>query len=573
MKSLDLMQGIFIPVVSTLCGLLVGLLAVIVTILLQQSQRRTCLSIILRITTVVFGVVLLILVFFVAASAVLFILPVNSIPTPPAIVMNVTPTRGVTDYPVVTPSIVSPTEIANLHPNYVPITPYNVDRLVMGFAPLGGCGSFSPDGKLYIGSDGIYDVATWQRLFRTSNFGAKFNSTGTLLAIPRDGVYDVATWQRRFAIQGSWTPIFSQDSNLLVVPEDGIYNVTSGQRLFALPTGYDPGYFAGWASFSPNNTLVVIPNDAVYETSTGRSQFKVSGNKSSPSASFSPDGTLLAVAKDGVYDVATGQRRFTIGGEWPAPAFSSDGRQVAVSSDGVYDTATGQRRLAIKDFFAFSSDKSLLAISNDGVYDAHTLQRHFLIGDGAPTFSADNSLLVVGRDAVYVVVSGERRFRISGYEGNFSPDNTLLAVSGNDGVYDISTGQRRLNTNHDSFGIHFNPNATMLILEFSVFRPDQGSDPYCVIYGSSENQWPYRSGFVGTKGTISILDTPRGTEIMKVQDSQSNSGLPVYGRTGNNDWFKVYVRDFTLNKFVYGWVSANDVDVISIPDEVPVENE
>ncbi|HEX2620973.1 MAG TPA: hypothetical protein VHL11_12520 [Phototrophicaceae bacterium] len=364
-----------------------------------------------------------------------------------------------------------------------------------------------------------------------------FSPDGSLLSIGNDGVYDTSNLQKRFAINGSPSS-FNSTGTLLEVDNDGIYEVETGEKRFSIK---------GDGLFSPDETLIAVTEDGMYEMATGKKRFAIS----SSFVVFSPDGTLLASVREGVYEVATGKKRFSIAGYG---LFNSDGTLLRVLGDGVYNVSTGEKLFTPSEFFgSFSPDGTLLAVANDGVYDVVTWQKRFAIS-AYGSFSPDSTLLVISNDGVYDVTTGEKRFAISGSYISFSPDGTLLAIE-QDGIYDVVTGQKRFEI--DGYP-RFSPDRTLLTVSF-------GNG--CLLYGDVARAGSHELPVTGAVYVTTGEDTEvyRSSSVGEVTGTVSSQGTYlVFARNSDSTWFKIGNEQ---------WISASVVNVLSIPDDLPVEDQ
>jgi hypothetical protein len=307
----------------------------------------------------------------------------------------------------------------------------------------------------------------------------------------------------------------------------------------------------------------VAQNDGVYDVTTGERRFPIAESY----WEFSPDGKLLVVRGDGVYDVATGERRLAVEGN--IPHFSPDS-QLLVTDDWVYKGATGERRFAISledagTNSSFNPDGTLLAVSMDGVYDVATGEYRFKIEGEEPQFSADGKGLIAHGDGVYDVATGQQLLTLAHYgTWELSPDETLARVY-NDGVYDLTTGENlfplKSFLNH-SFpnNSNFNSDSTMLADTIAPF------DLYvCALLGPADYPWPYRSGLVITRGISTLHSAPSNSASSFQEDFEGE--LVVFAQTTDRRWYQVMDSGSTQ-----AWVSAEDVNVISMPEDVPIKN-
>jgi len=151
---------------------------------------------------------------------------------------------------------------------------------------------------------------------------------------------------------------------------------------------------------------------------------------------------------------------------------------------------------------------------------------------------------------------------------SLSPDGTMFITR--DGVYAAATCQPLTNTFSSYTAIEilgywaitypaFNRDGTLLV---GCTRLNDGS--YINnIYGLRDNPWPYRNGNIFADHPVNVREFP-STDSRVVTTIEGS--YAVFARTADNSWFKVRPDGYVF------WVSASVVDVISMPEEVPVEN-
>ncbi len=404
------------------------------------------------------------------------------------------------------------TAIPSANRDFFPLTAENISY---GFTVYGDCPRFNFNAHLLFAGKTVYDLKSGAKLFSIFTSGTPvFSPDWALLAVSGDGVYDSKSGQKRFSISGSkyYSLVFSPDGALLAVSGDGVYDSKSGQKRFSI---------SGDPVFSPDGALLAVSGYGVYDSKFGEKLFSISGSKYY-SPVFSPDGTLLAVSGDGVYDSKSGQKRFSIfGSKYYSLVFSPDGALLAVSGYGVYDSKFGEKLFSVSGslfgLLVFSPDGALLAVSGDGVYDSK---------------------------------SGQKRFSISG-DPVFSPDGALLAVSGY-GVYDSKFGEKFFSVSGSNYGsVGFSPDGTLVMI---------GSYYRCDVYGAKGNVWPIQSGVVHAVNKNIRINPDINSTVLRAGDGD----LIVVGRTEDNQWYQV------ISEGDLGWISASVVDVVSMPDKIPV---
>lgn len=170
------------------------------------------------------------------------------------------------------------------------------------------------------------------------------------------------------------------------------------------------------------------------------------------------------------------------------------------------------------------------------------------------TFSPDQNYFAAFEFALYDLY-GRRIVAIlpPNRDGSFSDDGSVLAVE-DTFVIDVETGET-----NDLRGLEprFTLNNNLLVTQFG---------DTCLIYGSPMNNWLYSGGSVRTMNnvTVNIRRSPSAeADIVGVNQGE----LMVFSRSPSSDWYKV-------NTFseLSGWVSASVVEIINIPENLPVED-
>jgi len=243
---------------------------------------------------------------------------------------------------------------------------------------------------------------------------------------------------------------------------------------------------------------------------------------------FSPDGRYL-VAWDAVYEVATGETVFElVNGNYGQWRFSPDGSLLAVGAEAVYEVATGERLLTIEGFSTrFSVDGRLLAV-DEVVYEVGTWEPYEgTLAEGIP--SPDGTMTVLWDEGLYDAANGQMIFAVPAGEGQ----------------------------THNRVGA-FSPDQTLLIVNF------WGT---CLLYDSEGYPWSYRSGLVDTQGEVLEFSAGDG---MPVQDVTGL--LVVMARSPDDPWLRVrYPDSFVYRLSLEGWIAADEVAIVALPDGVPVE--
>jgi hypothetical protein len=277
---------------------------------------------------------------------------------------------------------------------------------------------------------------------------------------------------------------------------------------------------------------------------------------------------LVAIVGEGVYEAATREMRFPLEAGIGL-VFSPDGTMIAVAFRGVYNTRTGEKLFHIDGSAEFTADSTLVSVYHWYLLEAATgvvspilsnlpLYSAFLPDD--TTFSPDMRFVALGDGyfTVYNLSTSEEAFTFYGSYPTFNHDSTLMLVGGS-GVYDTSNGHLLLEfpfPGHVPFWrTSFNVDETLLMLLLD------SAD--CLIYGIEGFPWPFRSGLISPSEDTPIFDSPSGE---MVQDG-AFWFYPVYELTADREWLRIAEGENQL------WVRADDVDILSLPDGIPVFEE
>jgi hypothetical protein len=390
--------------------------------------------------------------------------------------------------------------------------------------------------------------------------GSAQEATPTATGFVPITVDNVGQLELGYALRGACFETISPDGTMIVV-ENAVYEAATGQRLLDGDAvgNLDVSFF----TFSPDLSLLAVTREHSLSVSEmighqlGPRRFSV--DRVWGRAVFNADSTLIAVPGDAVRDTMTGEPIFEImgGGE---VAFSPNGRMLAVGGDAIYDTTTWQPLYMLPSdsmLQIFSPDSQKVLLTGDGVYDVATWQPLFILDEGSEyagylsAFSADSSLIAISNQGVYDTASWELVFEMHDF-GDFSPDNHLFVLS-RDGVYDAQSWIKYV----DIVGsAHFSPDGTYILS--SVYNDGLGHGT-CFVYGYSGTNWPFRSGLIRV-GEGVIWNNPPGAPVGW---PLSPGYVAVLARTPDGNYFRV---DNTR------WVAAADVEVLFMPEGVPVEN-
>lgn len=409
------------------------------------------------------------------------------------------------------------------------ITPDNLNQLQPAYY-LPGC-DFSPNGRFVWDHSRIYDLESGSIVFSSAvnpegtppTAPFVFSPDGRFFAANADGVYDTASSENLFSIDSGSTA-FSPDSQLAAVADDGVYDLQSGERLFGI--GSDARGFLGTdIAFSPDGRLLVVEGDAVYDVRQGQRLFEIGG-----SGVFSPDSNWLYIRGGELFDTRTWDSRFIGADSGHSAVFSQNSQLIAVSGVGVLDVVTGVNQFPFGPNPAvFSPDDALLAVRLVGVYrvgewdEVLSLTQPELRRGHSPFFSPDGDMFFAPADGVYETTNWERLLDYAAYFGEMPP---FAALS---------------------------PDGTRLALY---------DDTFCTIYSPADDTLQQRFGVVIPLGAINVRQRPSTSGAVL---SSTAMTLAVTGQNADASWFRV---DYAGQA---GWVSASAVEIVFLPDDLPVE--
>jgi WD40 repeat protein len=368
-------------------------------------------------------------------------------------------------------------------------------------------GTFSLDGRLFLGENGEDKVRLWD----------------VAAAKPPLDIAQALNYVTPFALSGD-------GNTLAVLGQDGdlyVYDPTTGKERRRFRCGDEDRLCCGYSgpALSPDGrTLVASTLDSlrVWDASTGKLKGEIEGCRGLVASSA--DGKVLACADRRAIRLLDAEslrevRRFEEHhDEIKSLAFSADGRLLVTGqshSVGLWDVATGKPRNAPPGHrgsvlsLAFAPDgKTLVSGAGDGtalVWDLSTgTPRYTLAGHCFATISLavspDGKLLATG-DGLYVNSSVEAQVRlwrlddgrlVQKFTGHlsgvaslaFSPDGRLLASGGGDArfrVWDPATGKRLYQVRGDDGrrSVGFSPDGRVLLAasthgELCLYEPATG---------------------------------------------------------------------------------------------------
>lgn len=341
-----------------------------------------------------------------------------------------------------------------------------------------------------------------------------------------DGLYDVMTGQPVFQMeQPPYRVTFSPDGTMMIFKSE-VYDTHTRQVVFSPPIEGEWGLI-----FSPDSSLLAVGGYGVVETDTWSKRIDIPDGAP---IKFSPDSKWLAVWST-VYDIETGEAVFSF---TPGTSieFSPDSTLMATSI-AVFDTGTWEKRFDIAGNARFSPDSRLIVIFRDGIRETATGQyvahHSDAIDYGDFAFSPDGTMIAFGREGEMVQSTSnwEVLYTFDGFPPTFSPNGTLLATPS--GIYDAQNGELLFDFNLSGSQLSFNLDNTILAT---------GQHDFCALYAIEGMSWPYRSALV-------YLD--------------SGGIYPVYATTPDGKWLRI--------SEIF-WAAADDIDILSLPEGIPVED-
>ena len=413
--------------------------------------------------------------------------------------------------------------------------------------------SFSPDSKMLVWADRLWDVDTRQQLDTLQDkglFEIVFSPDGKILAgtsvnvVNQVGMgvvklYDVKTGQLLNTLTATQARkrgssiAFSPDGQLLASgsADDGtirLWDVETGQNTATFTQKPEPESSMLCVVFSPDSTKLAVGSVEglkLLEVATGghiytRQHIDV-GELESPlhifSVAFSPDGTRLASASwDGVklWEVDTGQNIATLRGHTrvvDAVAFSPDGLTLAsnsVAGAQVWEAATGRHITTLAGppnfvtSIAYSPDGTKLATGSANARNAEHTIKLWTVETG------QNIATLRGHTAAVTTIT-------------YSQDGTLLASGSQDKtvkLWVVETGQNIATLQgHENrvFSVAFSPDGTKLA---------SGSEDTSIrLWEIPTGNLLYTLGGVNSPQVgVEVLPVPRpGQDISELQEAHA----------------------------------------------------
>ncbi|MBA3869169.1 MAG: hypothetical protein H0X30_08445 [Anaerolineae bacterium] len=427
--------------------------------------------------------------------------------------------------------------------DFITITLANANQLELGYVIPGFC-YLTNQNLAALSQDGVYDLSMGQKRFDITSDSGQFSPKGNYFITYPDGVIDVHTGKQVLAGTG----FFDTSEKYFAAAADAVYEVATRKRVFRISS-------VGW--FSPDSKLVAVQSDAVYVIKTGRRLYDLQQGI----VGFSPNSKYFTVWGYGLYDAVTGKQLIASTGG--APEFSLDSRYISISEDGVYNIESRKKVVKFQSTdtpSSFSPDSKSIAVITDGVYDLATGNRLFKISGNkyaTPLYFGNTNWLDVDDDGVYDLSTGKKQLDVSGHIYSASPDGSLTVID-QKGIFETTTGQLKFRIRNGYFAIH-----DKLVLSY-ISTSSELSGLYCAIYGIKGDKWPYRSGLVDTSHT-QIYNAPNGDKRLDAQGRPLTTARQqaVFAQTTDKQWFKIGDNS---------WVKASDVQPVSLPEGIPIEN-
>jgi hypothetical protein len=400
---------------------------------------------------------------------------------------------------------------------------------------------------------------------RTFSADARFIAT-------TQGVFEVATGERLFALDTPARTVFDSTGAYLAVPGDGVYSVPSGEHILSFSNPQ-----AAFAAFSPASTVVAVDNDGVYDLATGERRFRITrGNPL-----FVQLDTQQYIATDFfLYELATGTEHPRVGTlpfRPDLPRFQIDDEVYGIMPDGSGFTIPA----------LLSPDGAAIAVRFDGVYDAQTGEKWFTLPDVATTqqfydlrFSVDSRYLRLGDDTIYALPNGEigklvnmDDFFPADTGISFSPD-ARLQIRRNEGVADVARDELLFKIAADEIvpSVFFSADGSLIAVVHPAISPSA-----CVLWAWDDHPYVAQTGTLIARYETDVRLTPdeggrRLAYTLRLGEYR------VVARNPDSSAYKVagvgLVRgSSTEENIVAGWVSAKFVLDVVVPDALPVLSE
>ncbi|MBC7812429.1 MAG: hypothetical protein H7175_14830, partial [Burkholderiales bacterium] len=204
--------------------------------------------------------------------------------------------------------------------------------------------------------NGVFQLSDGQRLYALPEFSPEFShavfSADSQYMITPDGVYVVATGEKIFNDESTFgmDALFTPDGSHLAIRQDGLYRLSDRVKLFAIGGGAEQFNFDG----------TYLVSDGVYRTADGQKIIEAGGL-----ATFSSDGQYVAMSGDGLYRLSDGQEMFDIVGS--VRSFTDDGAYINVGYSSpedefaIYRVLDGERYPGLR---ILNLSTGLLAVGN-----------------------------------------------------------------------------------------------------------------------------------------------------------------------------------------------------------------
>lgn len=245
----------------------------------------------------------------------------------------------------------------------------NLETEAVEFTTVANRSNFVQDDQyLVVDADGVYDVATGEKLYSIAG-RARFSPTLDYLLVDGTGVLELATGDVVLPSDTDMgNAIFSQDDAYIFLVNGSVFEISTGIKLFTTQLGE---FSVSHAAFSPNSEFVAVENVGVYTVPDGELVFETDGW----TPNFSDSGRLLGITSDGIYEVGTWEKLMDIQGDPFEPIFSKDESVVLIIYDGFYNLQTGAHLEQPVIWPYFSPDEMLIANVDDGVYATATFEK------------------------------------------------------------------------------------------------------------------------------------------------------------------------------------------------------
>lgn len=442
------------------------------------------------------------------------------------------------------------------------ITAENLSNLELGYAVPGHClfGGISPDGEWLASDNVVYDVESGTELFLASG-RVVFSPNRRWIAIENDGVYRYPSLDMILSVSTDDLD-FSPNSEFIFIAENGIYQLESVELV--IPTSSET------AIFSPDSQYVAIDNEGLFRLDTLENLMPDLELNFFAHGIFSPNSQLISLQGDGVYSLPSLEKQFTIPSTSDSYGFifSPNSRYFILDELGVFDLTSGEQ--IISSFIldaTFDRSSSRVYMSN-GIYDLKTGEKTIDLNITTVALSPTERF-ILSEAGIFSAETGERIIvPINSFGRYFFNDEFFI---GQGGVYYTDDWQPAISTT--SYGLYpaINEQLNLITYSHSDYSRSRAnlskSGSSCLLYGIEGNPWQYRSGVVFSDNDIDVYESSIETDTFV---DKAGGEMIVYEISEDRKWFKILSDTMGVT---FGWIRAQDVETIFMPEGIPIENE